>query len=193
MARPRVPYSRSISRDIAVSLKRERPDLDQTDYLYLLYVQRAGRILTAVFDRHCRARCGISGADMRVLFALRRAGPTYALRPTELSRSLLVTSGAITKQIDRLAAAGYVDRQPGPERSGGFLIHLTEQGFRVSDDILTSLADSSVISHTTLTADERNTVCQLVEKMLPDLEERLQGNDREENAISENAAARGLG
>ena len=191
MARPKVPYSRPIARDIAVSLKRERPDLDQTDYLYFLYVQRAGRILSAVFDKHCRSRFGVSGADMRVLFALRRAGSPYALRPTELFRSLLVTSGAITKQIDRLVTAGFVDRQPGPERSGGFLIHLTDQGLRASDDALTSLADSSVISHLTLTSSERDTICRLLEKMLPELEERLRRDNPYPSSISHdsNAAA----
>ena len=114
-------------------LKRERPDLDPSDYLYLVYVQRVGRILEAADDRHCRTEFGISASDMRVLFALRRAGPDYALRPTELFRSLLVTSGAITKEVDRLAALGYVDRLPGAPKSGGFLIRLTAKGKRTAD------------------------------------------------------------
>ena len=177
MARPKVAYSRSHTREIAASLKRERPDLDQTDYLYLLYAQRVGRILNSVDDAYCRAEFGISAAEMRVLFALRRAGPIYALRPTQLFRSLLVTSGAITKQVDRLIAAGYVDRQPGPDKSGGFLVHLTNKGFKAADDALTALADSSIISHSALTAKERQTVCKLLAKMLRDLEERFYEND----------------
>ncbi|HKP78102.1 MAG TPA: MarR family transcriptional regulator [Phenylobacterium sp.] len=179
MPRPKVAYSRSHAHDIAASLQRERPDLNQADYLYLLYAQRVGRILDAVDDRHCREDFGISAAEMRVLYALRRAGPPHALRPTELFRSLLVTSGAITKQVDRLSAAGYVDRQPGPDRSGGFLIHLTDKGVQVADDALTALADSSVISRSTLTAKERETVCQLLAKMLRDLEGRLHKDDPE--------------
>lgn len=173
MPRPKVAYSRDHARDIAASLKREREDLDPADYLYLLYAQRVGRILDAVDNRHCRIEYGISGADMRVLFALRRAGPSYALRPTELFRSLLVTSGAITKQVDRLMADGYVDRLPGPKKSGGFLIHLTEKGFKTADEALTSLVHSSVLSINALTRDERKTVCGLLEKMLLDLEQRL--------------------
>ena len=173
MPRPRVVFKRSNPREIAASLKRERPDLDQVDYLYLLYAQRVGRILDAVDDRYCRDEFGVSGAEMRVLFALRRASPAYALRPTELFRSLLVTSGAITKQVDRLIAANYVDRQPGPDKSGGFLIHLTDKGFRAADDALTALADSSVVSHSALSAHERETICRLLEKMSNDLEKRL--------------------
>lgn len=173
MPRPKVVYSRFHAADIAASLKRERPDLDQADYLYLLYIQRAGRIIDAVHERHCRTNFGISSAQMRVLFALRRSGPSYALRPTELFRALLVTSGAITKQVDRLMAAGYVDRQPGPTKSGGFLIHLTPEGQAVADQALTALADSSVVSHSALTAEERLTVLELTKKILVHLEERL--------------------
>jgi DNA-binding MarR family transcriptional regulator len=88
-----------------------------------------------------------------------------------------VTSGAITKQVDRLIAAGYVDRRPGPDKSGGFLIHLTDKGFKVADDALTALADSSIVSHSALTAKERQTVCKLLAKMLRDLEERFCEDD----------------
>ena len=43
------------------------------DYLYLLYAQRVGWITDAVHDKHCRKNFGISSAEMRMLFALRRA------------------------------------------------------------------------------------------------------------------------
>lgn len=179
MPRPKVAYTKMHARDIAASLKRERPDLDQGEYLYLLYLQRAGRIIDAVYDKHCRTEFGISGAEMRVLFALRRSGPTYALRPTELFRSLLVTSGAITKQVDRLVASNHVDRQPGPKKSGGFLIHLTQKGFEAADAALNALADSSVVSHSALTSDERKTLLPLIEKVLLDLEARQDAEDAE--------------
>lgn len=177
MPRPRVAKTKSHALEIAASLKRERPDLDPADYLYLVYAQRLGRILDTVDDRHCRVEFGISAADMRVLYALRRSGPSYALRPTELFRSLLVTSGAITKQVDRLIAAGLVDRQPGPKKSGGFLIHLTEKGSRMADEALTSLVNSSVLSLHALTYEERKKLLVMFEKMLMDLEHRLHSDE----------------
>lgn len=177
MPRPRVPYTGNHTAQIAESLRRERPDLDLSDVIYLLYAQRLGRILEAVDDKRCRASFGLSGAEMRVLYALRRAGPTYALRPTELFRSLLVTSGAISKQVDRLILAGFVERQPGPTRSGGYLIHLTPKGFKAADEALTGLADSSVVTHGLLAPEERETLCELLTKMLADLEGRLNPAD----------------
>lgn len=173
MPRPRVEHTKSHASEVAELLKRERPDLDPSDYLYLVYVQRVGRLLETVDDRHCRTEFGIGASDMRVLFALRRAGPDYALRPTELFRSLLVTSGAITKQVDRLVALGYVHRLPGPPKSGGFLIQLSTKGRRTVDQAMTSLVNSSVASIHRLTRKERDMLCVVLEKVLLDLEERL--------------------
>jgi DNA-binding MarR family transcriptional regulator len=188
MSRPKVPHTHSHTREIGDALKRERPDLDLNDYLYLIYANRVGRILETVDDRHCRTEFGMSSSDMRVLFALRRAGPSYALRPTELFRALLVTSGAITKQVDRLAAGGYVARQPGPAKSGGYLIHLTAKGFKAADDALTSLVHSAIVSANALTADERNQVCRLLEKMLVDLEARLEASEQSRDDSKAEAA-----
>lgn len=173
-SRPRVDYFHGHTGRLAETWKHERPDLRPSDYLYLIYANRVGRILEAVDDKHCRSEYGISAVDMRVLFALRRAPPDYAMRPTQLFRSLLVTSGAITKQVDRLAAGGFVSRQPGPAKSGGFLIQLTGKGFKAADSAFTSLVHSSIASMTTLTVEERNQFCRLLEKMMTDLEGRLE-------------------
>lgn len=177
MPRPKVAHLQSHTRDIADSLRRERPDLDPADYLYLLYVERLGRIVDTLDERHCRSKFGVSASDMRVLYALRRAGPSYAMRPTELFRSLLVTSGAITKQVDRLAEEGCVVRKPGPEKSGGYLIQLTAKGKKLADKALTSLVDPVHWPVERLTRQERKTLCMLLEKMLFDLEERLNPAD----------------
>ena len=114
MSRRKIADLHSHARDVAESIQRERPDLDPSDYLYWIYIMRLGRILDQVDDQRCRAKFGISGADMRVLYALRRAGAPYSRRPTELFRSLLVTSGAITKQVDRLVKLKLVKRSPDP-------------------------------------------------------------------------------
>lgn len=177
MARPRVQRRRSDTREIAKSLKRERPDLNPSDYLYLLLVQRLGRVLDTFDERHCRRDFALSGADMRILYALRRAGRPYALRPTELFHSLLVTSGAITKQVDRLKAAGYVARRPGPTNSGGSLIVLTARGSKLVDRGLSTLVDWSNQVLVSLKRKEREMLCTLCDKMITDLERHLDANE----------------
>jgi DNA-binding MarR family transcriptional regulator len=135
--------------DLGDSWQRERPDIDHRELLLQIYVMRLGRMIDDAYDRMCRKTYGISGGEMRVLFALRRAGPPFARRPTDLFRALLVTSGAITKQVDRLQAAGFVVRLPDPSYAGGFLIQLTDKGRAAADKTVEVLAERSLISWAT--------------------------------------------
>jgi DNA-binding MarR family transcriptional regulator len=135
--------------ELAESWRRERPDLDLEDFLLGIYLMRIGRLLDDAYDRMCHATYGISGADMRVLFALRRAGAPYARRPTDLFRALLVTSGAMTKQVDRLSALQFVERRRDPAQAVGLMIQLTKQGLRVANQAAESLAKHSLIGSAT--------------------------------------------
>ena len=92
----------SIIGEITRQWERERSDLDLRDFLLAIYLRRLGRLIEREYDRMWQARFAISAWDMRVLLALRRGGPSYAMRPTDLFAALLVTSGAVTKQADRL-------------------------------------------------------------------------------------------
>jgi len=131
---------------ITVQWQRERGDLDLSNFLLAVYLMRLGTIIERSFGRMCEERYGISGSDMRVLFALRRGGPPYVKRPTDLFRALLVTSGAITKKVDRLAALELVERLQDPGHQGGFLVCLTKKGVRVADQMVETLANESVIA-----------------------------------------------
>src|SRR6266850_637685 len=118
---------------ITVQWQRERADLDLSNFLLAIYLMRLGTMIERDFDRLCQQRYRVSGSDMRVLFALRRGGPPYVKRPTDLFKALLVTSGAMTKKVDRLATLGMVERVQDPGHLGGFLIRLTKKGFRVAE------------------------------------------------------------
>jgi DNA-binding MarR family transcriptional regulator len=122
---------------------------------------------------------GISSAEIRVLFALHRSGSGYSRRPTDLFRALLVTSGAITKKVDRLEAAGLVKRGPDPEDKGGSLVHLTAKGKRVADEALESLADATVVSRgkISLSQKDRKLLVKFCEQLLLDFENNPDVND----------------
>ena len=131
---------------ITVQWQRERGDLDLTNFLLAIYLMRLGTIIELAFGRQCEERYGVSGSDMRVLFALRRGGPPYVKRPTDLFRALLVTSGAITKKVDRLENLGMVERLQDPGHLGGFLVRLTKKGVHVADEMVQILANESAIA-----------------------------------------------
>ncbi len=159
-------------KDIATSWARERPDLDPVDYLLPIYLIRIGRIADRMGDHRWKKRFGVSASEIRVLFALRRSGGEYARRPTDLFRALLVTSGAITKKVERLSAAGLVKRIPDPTDRGGALVKLTPKGKKVADEALASLADESIVARgrTTLSQEKRRLLTKLCEQLLLDFE-----------------------
>ncbi len=174
MPRKKIKRTESQVKDVAASWLRERPDLNPDDYLHLIYAIRLGRMLDKLDDDRNRTVCGLSSSEMRVIFALRRAGPPFTRRPTDLFKAVLVTSGAITKQVGRLVEAGYVERLPDPSNSGGFLVRLTDAGVKRADDALTALAEQSPENYGTgsLTREERHMFRILCEKFLLDLEIR---------------------
>lgn len=115
--------------------KDERPDLDASP---MLVVGRTLR-LAAEWDRALRgpfAEAGLGNGDFDVLAALRRAGKPYALSAGELSRTVLVTTGAITKRVDRLEESGWVTRSVAEEDSRGRRITLTRAGLRLTDALM---------------------------------------------------------
>jgi len=160
------------TQELAASWRHELPGRDLSDFLLAIFLMRLGRVLDDRYDRMCRDRYGISGADMRVLFALRRSGAPYARRPTDLFRALLVTSGAMTKQVDRLGALGFVERRPDPNYAGGALIKLTTRGLRVANEATETLARESVASPVVagMSKADRATVQRLIEQMLENLD-----------------------
>ena len=80
---------------------RELPDLDTRGMEVLgrarRIVLRSRPPIEAVFARH-----GMDAGEFDVLSTLRRSGPPYALRPTELFRSLMISSGGLTDRLNRL-------------------------------------------------------------------------------------------
>lgn len=82
--------------------------------------------------------------DNVALIVMCRLQSNEALRPYELQESLGLTSGGVSKLIDRLEEAGLVARlavKP-PEDGRGVQIVLTKKGHIVLSDVLAALAPS---------------------------------------------------
>lgn len=75
---------------------------------------------------------GLTYAEFDVLAALHRAGEPHRLKPSELSRSLFLTSGGVSNVLQRLAAAGYVERGANPGDGRSRWVRLTEEGREVA-------------------------------------------------------------
>jgi DNA-binding MarR family transcriptional regulator len=150
---------------LVAAWRAERPDLDVEPLEIFSRVSRLARHLDrarrGVFARH-----GLGAWEFDVLTALRRAGHPYELSPGQLLRATLVTSGTMTNRIDRLEAAGLVQRQPDPRDKRGVLVRLTDAGRGRVDTALADLLDRERRLLATLGHTERRALAALLRTLL---------------------------
>ena len=112
--------------------RAERPDLDSSPLLVIARIHRIAAALTPelveVYARH-----GLGEGDFDVLATLRRQGAPYSLTPGELGARTMVTSGAVSKRVDRLAARGLVERRVSTSDRRSRTVVLTAAGRRLID------------------------------------------------------------
>ncbi|EWM10802.1 MULTISPECIES: MarR family winged helix-turn-helix transcriptional regulator [unclassified Kutzneria] len=118
---------------IQAEWRRERPDLDVSPQGVIGRLHRVGALLTdqltALYQRF-----GLSEGEFDVLAALRRAGSPFERAPGELAAFTMVTTGAMTKRLDRLEAAGLVTRRPSTADGRGRVVALTPAGRALIDE-----------------------------------------------------------
>jgi DNA-binding MarR family transcriptional regulator len=166
-------------RDFIEEWRRERPDVDLTAFSIAAAIKQIDLQTEAEF-RRLSADFGIGPGDLRVLFALRRSGVANPRRPTDLFQSLLVTSGAVTKQVDRLETQGFVERLPDPTYQRGFLIRLTRRGARVADEAIEAICSNETTIGAAIAAlsdDERQAGGRFLQRLLNAFEEAGVGSD----------------
>ncbi|MFJ1891231.1 MarR family winged helix-turn-helix transcriptional regulator [Streptomyces sp. NPDC088170] len=117
---------------IQADWRRERPDLDVTP---LGVIGRLHRLADQLTGELCLlyGRYGLSEGEFDVLCALRRAGEPYERAPGELAAHTMVTTGAMTKRIDRLERAGLVTRRRSDDDQRGRIVALTGPGRELID------------------------------------------------------------
>ena len=110
----------------------ESPDLDVSPQgiigrLHRLAGYLTGELLT-VYERH-----GLGEGEFDVLATLRRAGAPYERAPGELAEHTMVTTGAMTKRLDRLVEAGLVERRTAEGDGRRRIVALTPAGLALID------------------------------------------------------------
>lgn len=80
---------------------------------------------------------GFRDGEFDVLATLRRSGAPYCLSPTQLYKSLLVTSGAMTNRLNHLEEQGLIERINDPDDKRSTLVSLTSYGRERIEQALT--------------------------------------------------------
>jgi len=115
---------------------RERPDVDVSPQGVIGRLHRVADHLTEQL-RIVYRRYGLGEGEFDVLAALRRAGEPFERAPGELAVFTMVTTGAMTKRIDRLERDGLVTRRPSTSDGRGRVVALTSAGRELIDQAFT--------------------------------------------------------
>jgi len=121
--------------------------------------------IEAVFRRH-----GVDSGEFDVLATLSRSGPPYALRPTALFRSLMISSGGLTDRLKRLENRGLVVREACASDGRSMLVKLTPKGLAVIEK---AFAEDMAVEKdmlAPLSRKDRDALAALLAKLLRGIE-----------------------
>ena len=140
----------------------ERPEIDVSPQGIIGRLHR----LAARLDEELRpvfAAAGLSDGDFDVMAALRRSGAPFELSPGQLAATTMVTSGAVTKRLDRLEGAGLVVRETSDQDGRARRVRLTERGCALVDDAFEKHMANEHRLVSLLTKKDRDELARLLE------------------------------
>lgn len=151
--------------------KRERPEADTSGF------EAIGRILLLAKYLHnsVASRLGTLDVDLwafDVLATLWQQGPPYHLSPTDLCKSAMLSSGAMTNRLDRLESSSLITRQPDPNDRRGLIIELTPKGKSLVDQAISLRLEEANEAVSSLDDSERQDLIRLLRKLLAAQEAR---------------------
>lgn len=144
--------------------RRERPDLDASAMAVAGRVLHLGRLLEAQADE-CLKALELSYTELDLLATLRRSGAPYRLSPTDLRRSVLLTSGAMTACLNRLQRRGLLRREADPHDGRSLFAVLTAKGVKLAERAIALRFEQARLAVAGLDAGEQATLAGLLRKL----------------------------
>ena len=120
--------SRGAAKLVPVVAQGEAPPAAHLEIRIWLRLLGCANRIESILQRKIVAAFGISLARFDLLAQLEREGGVLTM--TDASRRMMVTNGAITGLVDRLAQEGFVNREAHPTDRRTILVRLTEEGRR---------------------------------------------------------------
>ncbi len=108
-----------------------------------------------------------------MLATLRRQGPPYQLKPTELYELLMLSSGAMTNRIDRLEKDGLVTRLRDPNDRRSVIVQLSDAGAERIDAAMPILFEREKQFLADLSQTETTDLITLLRQFLATVHQRV--------------------
>ncbi|WP_433349654.1 MarR family winged helix-turn-helix transcriptional regulator [Microtetraspora malaysiensis] len=144
-----------------------RAELPEAATTQLEIVKRVGRLKARIetVTQAVLAGYGLTYAEFDVLATLRRAGHPYRVKPSTLAARLMLTTGGTSNILQRLLAAGLIEREPDPSDGRSSWVRLTPQGVERAEEL--SLATTE--AHKDLFADVPEATARALADVLRDV------------------------
>ncbi|NUZ12671.1 MarR family transcriptional regulator [Pseudoalteromonas sp. McH1-7] len=114
---------------------REKPHLETTPMAIMGRLVRIAKHMEAEVEK-LHKRYGLNLGEFDVLATLRRSGEPFRLTPSELFKTMLLTSGAMTNRLDKLAAKGLIKREHCKEDRRSVTVELTAEGLSLIEKLI---------------------------------------------------------
>lgn len=149
--------------------KQERPELDSSA------MEIVGRILKLSKLLERRASEALSSynihyTDLDVLATIRRSGTPYELTPSQLMKSVLITSGAMTALLNRLEKLELIYRSTNSSDGRVKLVGLSLKGSKLIDEAIETRFIEASESIKILNKTESTALSSLLKKLLMSLD-----------------------
>jgi DNA-binding MarR family transcriptional regulator len=124
--------------EIVDEVREWLPDLDVSGLPITGRILRLARYLEAGREAEL-APFGLTLADFDMLATLRRRATSEPIKIRDLQQSLMLSSGGMTKRLDRLESAGLIERLPDPNDRRGTLITLSPRGLDLIEEAVPAI------------------------------------------------------
>ena len=115
-------------------------DVDGDTMLLLTWLEVLSRRVRTVHLQEVRSE-GLTYSEAKLLYQLLLVGRPYQQSPTQLNDYLGLTSGGVTKTVDRLEAQKLVMRVPDSEDGRSIQVGLTETGVEAARRVARAFAN----------------------------------------------------
>ena len=149
----------------SMATKTTKSALDDVRITEFGLLVEATRRLTRIVETSLRDHHGLTGVEFEAMIRIGRS-PDRQMSMSDLANQMVLTSGGITRLVDRLAADDYVDRLSCPSDRRVQWAHLTDAGVEaVSQALKTHLADLDDHFFSVMSPEERAITIPVLDRL----------------------------